>query len=101
MGFWAPPAISFIQLLSPELFLMLPYVSPLWHTRHFKSCWAVTRKSFPPSTSISVAFSFWYWNSEFSDLVVLQLTTKLKAKTVLVFVSLKHQLNAFQEQERE
>lgn len=87
--------------LSAELFLMLPRVSPLWHTKHFKSCLAVTRKRFLPSSSISVGFSFCYWNSGFSDLVVLQLSTKIKAETVLVFVSLKHQLNAFQEQGRE
>lgn len=59
-------------------------------------------RDFSPSPSISVAFSFWYWYSGLSYLVVFQLSwNKIKAKTGLVFVSLKHQLNAFQEQESE
>lgn len=55
---------------------------------------------FLPSTFINVAFSFWYQNSGFSNFVV-QLSTRIKAKTVLVFVSLTHQLSVFQEQEKE
>lgn len=89
------PAISVNCFLGYRMFL------PCGTPRILKAVGQLLGRFFSPSTSINVAFSFWYWYSGLSNLVVFQLSTKIKAKTLLVFVSLKHQLNVFQEQERE
>lgn len=95
MGFWISPLTSnFISMFcSCWTFLMLLYLLFIClfvfccDTPNALKCVALNRKRFLPYPSINIAFPFWRWYSMRSSLVDFQLSTKVKANTVLAFVS--------------